>query len=64
MSYLDKEAYEIAVISYDDPQCHGDQVLREELQVVVGAVPEEREEGHQFTSDVDEDGIHTYKTVG
>ena len=24
MSYLDKEAYEIAVESYDDPQRHGD----------------------------------------
>lgn len=24
MSYLDKEAYEITVISYDDPQHHGD----------------------------------------
>ena len=32
--------------------------------MVVGAVPEEREEGHQFTPDVDEDGIHAYKTVG
>ena len=27
--------------------------------MVVGSVPEEREEGHQFTSNVDEDGIHT-----
>ena len=32
--------------------------------MVVGAVPEEREEGHQFTPDIDEDGIHTCKTVG
>ena len=27
--------------------------------MVVGSVPEEREDGHQFTSNVDEDGIHT-----